>query len=63
MEIVIFILIALIVALIVYNARINKKIQGLNDVNQKVTNLNILQEFMSTIGEEESVENKIERIV
>lgn len=62
MEIVIFILIALIVALIVYNARINKKIQGLNDVNQKVTNLNILQEFMSTIGEEESVENKIERI-
>ena len=62
MEIVIFILIALIVALIVYNARINKKIQGLNDVNQKVTNLNILQEFMSTIGEDESVENKIERI-
>lgn len=62
MEIVIFILIALIVALIVYNARINKKIQGLNDVNQKVTSLNILQEFMSTIGEDESVENKIERI-
>ena len=62
MEIVILILIALIVALIIYNARINKKIQGLNDVNQKVTNLNILQEFMSTIGEDESVENKIERI-
>lgn len=62
MEIVIFILIALIVALIIYNARINKKIQGLNDVNQKVTNLNILQEFMSTIGEEESVDNKIEKI-
>jgi len=61
-EIVIFILIALIVALIVYNVRINKKIQGLNDVNQKVTNLNILQEFMNTIGEEESVENKIEKI-
>ena len=62
MEIVIFILIALIGALIIYNVGINKKIQGLNDVNQKVTNLNILQEFMSTIGEEESVDNKIEKI-
>ena len=62
MAVVIFILIALIVALIIYNARINKKIQELVDVNQKVTNLNILQEFMSTIGEEESVENKIEKI-
>ena len=62
MEIVIYILIALIVALILYNAKINKKIQGLNEVNQKVTNLNILQEFMSTIGEDESVDNKIERI-
>jgi len=60
--VVIFILIALIVTLIVYNARISKKIQNLNDVNQKVTNLNILQEFMSTIGEDESVENKIEKI-
>jgi len=61
LEIVIFILIALIGALIIYNVGINKKIQGLNDVNQKVTNLNILQEFMSTIGEEESVDNKIEK--
>lgn len=62
MEIVILILIAVIIALIMYNASISKKIQGLNDVNQKVTNLSILQDFMSTIGEEESVENKIERI-
>lgn len=62
MEIVILILIVVIVALIMYNAKINKKIQSLNDVNQKVTNLSILQEFMSTIGEDESVEDKIERI-
>ena len=27
----------------------------MNNVNQRVTSLNVLQEFMSTIGEEESV--------
>lgn len=62
MEIVIFILIFFIAALIIYNVSINKKIQNLNNVNQKVANLNVLQEFMSTIGEEESVENKIQKI-
>lgn len=62
MEIAIFILLALIIALILYNYKINKKIQELNSVNQKVNNLNILQDFMSTIGEDESVENKIEKI-
>ena len=59
---VIVILVFIVIALLVYNLNINKKIQELNNVNQKVTSLNVLQEFMSTIGEEESVDNKITKI-
>lgn len=58
----IVILVIVILALLVYNININKRIQDLNNVNQKVTSLNVLQEFMSTIGEEESVDNKITKI-
>lgn len=62
MVIVIVILVVVVLALLVYNIKINKQIQDLNNVNQKVTSLNVLQEFMSTIGEEESVDNKITKI-
>ena len=61
----IFLIVVLIIAvivLVVYNISINKKVQNLNNVNQKVTSLNVLQEFMSTIGEEETVDNKIIKI-
>ena len=62
MEIVIFILIFFIAILVIYNININKKIKNLNNVNQKVADLNVLQEFMSTIGKDESVESKIQKI-
>jgi len=60
--IVIVILIALVIALFVYNLSINKKIQSFNNINQKITNLNVLQEFMNTISEVASVDEKIVRI-
>ena len=60
--ILIVILVIFILVLILYNVNINKKLQDLNKVNQKVNNLNILQEFMTTIGEEESVDSKINKI-
>lgn len=56
------ILVATVIGLLIYNVNINKKIQDLNNVNQKVTSLNVLQEFMNAIGEEESVNNKIIKI-
>ncbi len=59
---VIAILVCIVIVLLVYNWNINKRIQELNNVNQKVTSLNVLQEFMSTIGEEETVDNKITKI-
>ena len=62
MFVLIIVLVIFIVALLIYNLNINKKIQDLNNVNQKVTNLNVLQEFMSTIGEEETVDSKIIKI-
>lgn len=62
MGILIVILVIIVLILLVYNININKKIQDLNNVNQKVTSLNVLQEFMSTIGEEESVDTKIKKI-
>lgn len=62
MIVLIVILVIIILSLLVYNININKKIQDLNNINQKVTSLNVLQEFMSTIGEDESVDNKITKI-
>ena len=41
---------------------IHKKIQNFNNLNQKITNLNILQDFMDTISESTSVEEKINQI-
>ena len=41
----VIILVVTIIGLLVYNLNINKKLQELNNVNQKVTSLNVLQEF------------------
>ena len=56
------ILVAIILLLVVYNALINKKIDKYNNLNQKVVSLNILQDFMDTISQEKSVDEKIRRI-
>ena len=59
---VILILVVIIILLMVYNMSIHKKIANFNNLNQKVTNLNILQDFMDTIIKTSSVEEKIEQI-
>lgn len=59
---VILILVVIIILLMVYNMSIHKKITNFNNLNQKVTNLNILQDFMDTISKNSSVEEKIEQI-
>ena len=46
----------------VYNMSIHKKITSFNNLNQKVINLNILQDFMDTISKDASVEEKINQI-
>ncbi|MCI8362448.1 MAG: diguanylate cyclase [Clostridia bacterium] len=59
---VIILLVAIIMLLMIYNMLINKKIDKYNNLNQKVVSLNVLQEFMNTIGEEKSADDKIRKI-
>ena len=58
----IIILVIIIVTLMVYNMSIHKKIQNFNNLNQKITSLNVLQDFMNTISEVTSVNEKIQKI-
>lgn len=66
MEIV-FIIIALLLVitigiLIMYNMSLNKKIKEYSITNQKINNLNVLQDFIDTIGEDSSTDEKIKKI-
>lgn len=47
--VIIAILVLIVISLLIYNIIINKKIKTFNDINQKVTSLNVLQDFMSTV--------------
>jgi len=55
-------LVGIIIALMIYNVIVYKRIQNFNSINQKITGLNVLQDFMNTIGEYTSVDEKIEKI-
>ena len=59
---VILILLMVIIVLIVYNFSIQKKIESFKNINQKINSLSILQDFMKIVGEEESVESKLNKI-
>ena len=56
------ILVVIIIALIMYNVSLSKKIQNFNNINQKITGLNVLQDFMSTAGDALTVDEKIKKI-
>lgn len=56
------ILVAVIVMLLIYNIMIHKKIQQFNNLNRQANNLRVLQDFLSTIGECSSVDEKITKI-
>lgn len=59
---VIVILLAAIAVLVAYNFHIQKKIEAFNNINQKINNLSVLQDFMKIAGEEDSVDNKLKKI-
>ena len=59
---VIIILVILIILLTVYNISVHKKIENFQNLNQKITGLNILQDFMDTISECTTVNEKINKI-
>lgn len=59
---VLILLVIIIISLMVYNVIIYKRIHNFENINQKITGLNVLQDFMNTIGEYSSVDEKIEKI-
>ena len=59
---VVVILFFIVIGLIVYNITIHKKIQKFKDMNQRITNLYVVQDFMNAIGETSSVDQKIKKI-
>ena len=59
---VVVILVMIVIGLIIYNFKIHKKIQKFKNMNQKITNLYVVQDFMNTIGETSTVEQKIKKI-
>ncbi len=60
--IVILLLAVILVALVVYNLSLNKKIKKFNSINETIKELNIVQDFMTTMGESTSVDDKINKI-
>ena len=58
----IVLLIIIIIAFVMYNLSISKKIKKYQSINEKVNNLRVLQEFMDTIGKDSSVDNKLQVI-
>ena len=52
----------IVIGLIIYNITIHKKIQKFKNINQKITNLYVVQDFLNAIGETSSVDEKIKKI-
>ena len=58
----IILLVIIVLILMIYNYSIHKKVDTFSNLNQRVTNLNVLQDFMNTLGDSLSIDEKIERI-
>ncbi len=62
MFIIVGILVAIVIELLIYNVQIHRKIQEFNSLQRQANNLRVLQDFLSTIGETSSVDDKIKKI-
>ena len=62
MFIIVWILVAIVIGLLIYNVQIHRKIQEFNSLQRQANNLRVLQDFLSTIGETSSVDDKIKKI-
>lgn len=60
--IVIILLVGIIVGLMLYNMSIHKKVDAFKNINQQITSLNVLQDFMNTISETSSADEKLKKI-
>lgn len=62
MLIIIILLVAIIMGLMVYNMSIHKKVDAFKSIDQQITSLNVLQDFMNTISETSSADEKLRTI-
>ena len=60
--IIIIVLVSIIIGLIIYNLSINKKVKSFSNINDRLSSLNVLQDFLDAIGKDSSVDNKLEII-
>lgn len=60
--VVIILLVGIIVGLMLYNMSIHKKVDAFKNINQQITSLNVLQDFMNTISETSSADEKLQKI-
>ena len=58
----IVVLIIIIIALVIYNLSISKKINKFQNINERLSNLKVLQDYMDTIGKDTPVDNKLQVI-
>ena len=58
MIVIVLILVAIVMILLIYNIKIHRKIQEFNSLQRQANNLRVLQDFLSTIGETSSVDEK-----
>lgn len=59
---IVVILVIIVIGLVIYNLNIHKKIQTFNNINQRINNLSIVQDFMSIVGDRISVDQKIQKM-
>ena len=55
MFIIVGILVAIVIGLLIYNVQIHRKIQEFNSLQRQANNLRVLQDFLSTIGEIQTI--------
>ena len=60
--IIIIVLVVIVIALIIYNLSIHNKIKMFNNINDRINSLNVLQDFLDTIGKDSPVDDKLEII-
>ena len=62
MIIAVIILTVILIVLAIYNITINKKVKALTKTSKKVDSLNVLQDFMNIVGDDNTVEVKLDAI-
>lgn len=59
---IVVVLVGIVIGLIIYNRSLSKKIETFKNINNRINNLSIVQDFMSTVGSTLTVEEKIQKI-